>query len=216
MRQSHINHQYIKDLCGDYPVLEPLSGDIQAAAELLIRAAERGGQILICGNGGSAADADHIVGELMKSFVRPRPLAPEIRQKLAKADNAYGNRLASSLQSGIRALSLTGHTALSTAFSNDEDPALVFAQQTIVLGREHDVFWGLSTSGNSENVLLAAAAAGAKGMSVLGMTGAGGGKLAALCDVNIAVPETETYKVQELHLPVYHRLCLILEDYFFG
>ena len=207
-----IIRDYVNDLTSRYPVLYPVSQQIGQSAELIVNSASAGQKLLICGNGGSAADADHIVGELMKSFVRPRPLDREISRLLGNSEDAA--TLSAHLQEGIPAVALTQHTALNSAFSNDVEPALAFAQQVNVLGEKKDLFWGLSTSGNSKNVVYAAMTARAKGLVLLGMTGKSGGRLASLCDVCIQVPETETFKVQELHLPIYHTLCLIAEACF--
>ncbi|GAB1483223.1 phosphoheptose isomerase [Treponema sp.] len=197
-----------------YPELLSLKFNIGEAAALLVDTYAKGGKLLVCGNGGSAADADHIVGELMKGFVRRRPLAEDIKKQLLAVDTEFGGKLAESLQSGLPAISLTQHTALVSAFSNDVDPAMLFAQQVLAYGKPGDLFWGITTSGNSRNVLYGAIAAKARGMKVIGMTGKSGGKMAPFCDVLLAVPETETYKVQELHLPVYHALCLAVEAAF--
>ena len=195
-----------------YPELEACASEIYAAAEILKNAARRGNKFLICGNGGSAADADHISGELLKSFCKKRPVDKELAEKLKKLDSEAGGDLAAKLQGGIPVIALTFHNALSTAFGNDVDPVLAFAQQCYVFGKEGDVFWGLSTSGNAKNVYSAALVAKAQGLKLIGMTGQGGGKLKTICDVCIGVPRLETYEVQELHLPVYHALCLYLEE----
>jgi len=195
-----------------YPELEACSADIYAAAEILKNAARNGNKFLICGNGGSAADADHISGELLKSFCKKRPVDKNLAEKLRKMDSEAGGDLAAKLQGGVPAIALTYHNALSTAFGNDVDPVLAFAQQCHVFGKEGDVFWGISTSGNAKNVYSAALVAKAQGLRVIGMTGQGGGKLKTICDVCIAVPRLETYEAQELHLPVYHALCLYVED----
>ena len=179
---------------------------------MLLHVAREGSKILLCGNGGSAADADHITGELVKSFCKKRPIPKHLAEKLPGLDAEAGALLAEKLQGGIPAISLTYHNALSTAFANDVDPNLVFAQQCSVYGKAGDVFWGISTSGNAKNVYFAALTAKAAGLKVLGLTGKSGGKLRPLCDVCICVPRTETYEVQELHLPVYHALCLYVED----
>jgi D-sedoheptulose 7-phosphate isomerase len=179
---------------------------------MLLYAAREGSKILLCGNGGSAADADHITGELVKSFCKKRPVAKNLAEKLPELDPEVGAFLAENLQGGIPAISLTYHNALSTAFANDVDPNLVFAQQCSVYGNAGDVFWGISTSGNAKNVYYAALTAKAVGLKVLGLTGKSGGKLRPLCDVCVCVPRTETYEVQELHLPIYHALCLYVED----
>ena len=195
-----------------FPELEPCIADIIAAGEMLAETARTGNKYLICGNGGSAADADHICGELIKSFCKKRPIKKELAKKLIKLDAKKGAMLAKKLQAGVAAISLNHHNALSTAFCNDVDPNLVFAQQCHVFGGKGDVFWGISTSGNAENVLNAALTAKAGGLKVLGLTGIKGGRLKDLCDVCICVPGTETHEIQELHLPVYHALCLYIED----
>lgn len=206
---------YLEELTKRYGNLKPIEGDIKDAYEVLRDAFKKGRKLLIAGNGGSCADAEHIVGELMKGFVKRRPLSSELREALVKADSARGRALSEKLQQGLPAIALTGHTGLSTAFSNDVDPEMTFAQQVIGYGDAGDVFLGLTTSGNSANVLYAVAAAKAKGMKVIGLTGRDGGELGRVSDISIVVPEQETYKIQELHLPVYHALCLMLEEYFF-
>ena len=175
-----------------------------------------GGKLLVAGNGGSAADAEHIVGELMKGFKFPRRCSEEFLEKLKSVDPERGAVLAGKLQKALPAIALDGHVSLTTAYLNDCDPLLCFAQQVNGYGNAGDVFLGISTSGNSENVLYAAVVAKAKGMKVVAMTGAAESKLSAMADVCIHVPETETYMVQEYHLPVYHTLCLMLEDCFFN
>jgi D-sedoheptulose 7-phosphate isomerase len=205
----------VEELLSRRPALAPLRAHILGACELLIGCFEAGGKLLVCGNGGSAADADHIVGELMKGFVLARPLGPGLRDKFIAADPAIGPRLAESLQRGLPALALTQHPALSSAFANDVDPELVFAQQLLGYGAAGDVFWGISTSGDSKNVVSAAVVARALGLKVLGLTGEGGGELARFCDILLAVPERETWKAQELHQSVYHAICLAVEAAFF-
>ena len=192
----------LETLLDRYPVLLPCREDIQASAQRIGDSFARGGKLLIAGNGGSAADAEHIVGELMKSFVLPRPLDASLMERLRKIDPQRGALLAQHLQQGLPAIALDGHPALSTAFQNDCEPQLVFAQQVIGYGREEDALLAISTSGNSENVLYAAIAAKAKEMAVIGLTGARESRLSALADICIRVPATETYQVQELHLPV--------------
>ena len=171
---------------------------------------------MVCGNGGSAADSEHIVGELMKGFTLPRKVPAEMSKKFTQVDNDLGNVLTENLQEALPSIALTTHAALSTAFMNDCQPVLVFAQQVYGYAQEGDCFLGISTSGNSQNVLYAAVVAKAQGLSLIGLTGAKQNKLEKYCDVCIHVPETETYKIQELHLPIYHCICLMLEDYFFG
>lgn len=205
----------LDELMKRYPVLEPVKDSIQAAYKILETCYEDGGKLLIAGNGGSAADSEHIVGELMKGFVKRRPLSEEMKRALAAVDPQRGVRLAERLQGGLPAIALSGHTALSSAFANDVDGTLSYAQQVNGYGEAKDVFLGISTSGDAENVMYAAVTAKARGMKVLGLTGKDGGKLAKIADAAIIVPERETYKIQELHLPIYHALCLMLEDRFY-
>jgi len=205
----------LNELVMRYPVLGIVRDDVNKAYSLLEACYENGGKLLIAGNGGSAADAEHIVGELMKGFVKRRPLPKELKCALIDTDPIRGRELSEKLQQGLPAIALTNHAALSSAFANDVDGMLSYAQQVNGYGKEGDVFLGISTSGNSENVMYAAVTAKAKGMKVIGLTGRDGGKLAKLADVAIVVPEQETYKIQELHLPIYHALCLMLEDHFY-
>jgi len=205
----------LNELVMRYPVLGIVRDDVNKAYSLLEACYENGGKLLIAGNGGSAADAEHIVGELMKGFVKRRPLPKELKRALIDTDPIRGRELSEKLQQGLPAIALTNHAALSSAFANDVDGMLSYAQQVNGYGKEGDVFLGISTSGNSENVMYAAVTAKAKGMKVIGLTGRDGGKLAKLADVAIVVPEQETYKIQELHLPIYHALCLMLEDHFY-
>lgn len=170
----------------------------------------------MAGNGGSAADAGHIVGELMKGFVKPRTLPRSFVDEMIKVDVEMGSVLGEKLQGALPAIALGGHVALSTAYLNDVDPLLGFAQQLNGYGTAGDVFLGISTSGNSKNILYACVAAKAKGMKVVGLTGGTGGRLKELADVTVVVPEKETYKIQEYHLPIYHWWCLALEERMFG
>ena len=206
----------LNDLLSRYPLLKVCEERIEKSFLLLKQSYTDGGKLLICGNGGSAADAEHIVGELMKGFKSPRLLDEASQQKLKDIDKEEGSLLAENLQGALPAIALDGHPALTTAYINDCNPLLCFAQQVNGYGREGDVLIGISTSGNSQNVIYAAVTAKAKGMKVVGLTGAKDSKLSEFADVCIQVPETETYKVQELHLPVYHCLCLMLEEEFFG
>ena len=199
-----------------YPALKVAEEDIKQAYFLLKERYERGGKLLIAGNGGSAADAEHITGELMKRFSIPRPLPDDMAEKLKAIDPERGTYLTENLERPLTAIPLVAHEALTTAYINDVDAKGVFAQQLYGYGREGDVFFAITTSGNSENILCAAVAAKALGMRVLGLTGSAGGKLASLADVLIRAPATETYQAQEFHMPVYHCLCQMLEDYFFG
>ena len=206
----------LNDLLSRYPLLKVCEERIEKSFLLLKQSYTDGGKLLICGNGGSAADAEHIVGELMKGFKSPRLLDEASQQKLKDIDKEEGSLLAENLQGALPAIALDGHPALTTAYINDCNPLLCFAQQVNGYGREGDVLIGISTSGNSQNIIYAAVTAKAKGMKVVGLTGAKDSKLSELADVCIQVPETETYKIQELHLPVYHCLCLMLEEEFFG
>ncbi len=199
-----------------YPKLEVCKEDIRKAYELLETAYQKGRKLLVCGNGGSASDSEHIVGELMKEFKLKRKVYSDHAAALKAIDPELGQVLADNLQGALPAISLTGHSSLQTAYMNDAVPELVFAQQVNGYGKEGDVLLGISTSGNSKNVLYAAVNAKAKGLKVIGLTGSKENKLLKFADVCIRVPETETYKIQEYHLPVYHCLCLMLEEKFFG
>lgn len=198
-----------------YPALSVCRDDIETAYRLIEECYLNGGKLLAAGNGGSAADAEHIVGELMKGFKLPRTVLPEYREKLIMAEHEMGEVLAKNLQGALPAVALDGHPAFSTAYMNDCEPLLCFAQQVNGYGKENDVFLGISTSGNSKNILYAAVTAKAKGMKVIGLTGQKQSRLTELSDVCIRVPDTETYRIQELHLPVYHCICLMLEHRFF-
>ena len=213
---THDPYLHLVNLIARYPILTIAKDSIARAYETIADCFAAGGKLLIAGNGGSAADAEHIVGELMKSFCLPRPMSAAFREAAESADPEMGRVLGEGLQQGLPAIALSAHTALGTAWMNDCDPALVFAQQVAGYGRPGDVLLGITTSGNSLNIRYAAVAARAAGLKVLSLTGAPGGKIAALSDVCIHVPATETFKVQELHLPVYHCLCLMLEERFFG
>ena len=208
--------RHIDLLVERYPSLESAKNDIVAAYLLLEESYENGGKLLVAGNGGSAADAEHIVGELMKGFQLPRKPEADFAEKLVEENQELGSVLAENLQGALPAIALDGHPALSTAYMNDCEPLLCFAQQVNGYGKSGDVFLGISTSGNSKNVLYAATTAHAKGMKVIGLTGSKDSKLKDMSDVCIKAPQTETYMIQELHLPIYHCLCLMLEDKFFA
>ncbi|MDX2111071.1 MAG: SIS domain-containing protein [Verrucomicrobiota bacterium] len=192
-----------------YPILSPCRDSIAQAIETLTTAFQRGNKLLICGNGGSAADADHISGELLKGFASKRPLTPEWRARL-------GDALADKLQGGLPAIPLTQFAGLLSAYGNDVSWEHGYAQLVFALGQPGDVFLGISTSGNAKNVGHAARVAKAKGLHTIALTGETGGALLALCDNTIRVPATEVYKIQELHLPIYHTLCLEVEQRLFG
>jgi D-sedoheptulose 7-phosphate isomerase len=208
--------KHLELLIERYPALAVCESEIKSAIEAIIACYERGGKLLLCGNGGSCADCDHIVGELMKGFLKKRPLdeskKAEMMDKCAELDDVT----LSKLQGGLPAISLPTIAALSSAFNNDVDPELTYAQATLALGKSSDVFIGLSTSGNAKNVAAAARVARGLGLVVIGMSGEGGGKLACLSDIAIRVPESETFKIQELHLPVYHAICAEVEEYFYS
>ena len=209
-------YQYIDLLILRYPQLIVAKDCIVEAYQILEESYTNDGKLLVAGNGGSAADAEHIVGELMKGFVNPRKLEAEYSDALITVNKELGRVLSENLQGALPAIALDGHLALTTAYLNDCEPLLCFAQQVNGFGKKSDVFLGISTSGNSRNILYAATVAKAKGMKVIGLTGEKDSKLSEISDTCIQVPETETYKIQELHLPVYHCLCLMLEDTFFG
>ncbi|MGM9682727.1 MAG: SIS domain-containing protein, partial [Eubacteriales bacterium] len=198
------------------PSLLNIQEELIGVYSIIVDCYRNGGKLLIAGNGGSAADAEHIVGELMKSFVLERKIDQDVSEKLVSMDAELGMVLSQKLQGALPAIALDGHLSLSTAYMNDCEPLLCFAQQVYGYGNEGDVFWGISTSGNSKNILYAAIVAHAKGMKVIGLTGERESRLSALADICIKAPQKETYKVQELHLPIYHCLCLMLEDTFFG
>ena len=203
------------ELLTRYPSLTACREDIARAAELLIDCYRRGGKLLLCGNGGSCADCEHIVGELMKGFLKKRPLSARRKEKMRENWASIDESLLDRLQCGLPAIALPSMTALNTAFCNDVEPELIYAQGVLALAKEGDVLLGISTSGNAKNVCAAAEVAKALGVTTLGLTGEAGGRLHTLCDCCIRVPERETFQVQELHLPVYHYLCAETEAYFF-
>lgn len=206
---------YIAQLIERYPVLASVENEIRTAYQVLERAYTNHKKLLVGGNGGSCADAEHIVGELMKGFVKKREIPKTMQERLLRLDQELGKQLANGLQSSLRAIAITGHAGLSTAFANDVDPEMTYAQQVNGYGDEGDVLLAISTSGNSKNLIYAALTARAKDMPVVLLSGKDGGKLRAIADVSIVVPNQKTYQIQELHLPIYHALCLQLEDKFF-
>lgn len=209
--ENHINL-----LIERYPQLEVCKDDIINTYLMMEKCYENGGKLLIAGNGGSAADSEHIVGELMKSFKLPRKLSDTYKKDLKNINEEFGTILGENLQGSLPAIALDGHFALSTAYMNDCEPLLCFAQQVNGFGNKDDIFLGISTSGNSKNILFASVCAKAKGLKVIGLTGEKESDLSNLSDVCIKVPSSETYMIQELHLPIYHCLCLMLEQHFFG
>lgn len=206
---------YLDELIERYPRLAECRADIEKAYEILKKCYDGNGKLLVAGNGGSCADSGHIVGELMKGFVKPRRISRELREKLIKIDAKEGETLADTLQLGLPAIDITGHNALNTAYSNDVEGGSGFAQQVLGYGRRGDAFLGISTSGNSKNVISAAVLAKALELKAIALTGKDGGRLKEIADCTIIVPESETFKIQELHLPVYHALCLMLEETYF-
>ena len=195
----------LNELLERYPQLICCKDDILRAKETVIRCYENRGKLLLCGNGGSCADCDHIVGELMKVFLLKREVV----------DERIPGDIRKHLQLALPAISLTSQTAAVSAFINDVEPSMVYAQMLYGYAVQGDVFIGISTSGNSANVVNAAKVAKAIGLKTVALTGKSGGALSEICDVTVRVPENETYKVQELHLPVYHYICAAVEKHFF-
>ncbi len=206
----------LKELMERYPSLGECRADIERAGDLMMETYRAGGKIMVCGNGGSCADSDHIVGELMKGFLQLRPIKGDERERLAQAIGVDGEDVVSKLQGGIPAISLPAQAAVLSAFANDVDASLVYAQLVYGYARKGDLLIALSTSGNSKNVVSAAKVARAVGISTLALTGSRESKLSKLSDCTVRVPETETFKVQELHLPIYHYLCAYMENEIFG
>jgi D-sedoheptulose 7-phosphate isomerase len=208
-----MNH--IKLLTERYENLKCIEEDVRTVTDVLIKAFEKGNKLLICGNGGSCADASHIAGELMKGFLKKRPLSQEEKNKLKEKAPELSDDTLNKLQKGLPTVVLSDLNALNTAFSNDVDPNLIYTQQLFGLGKEGDVLLGISTSGNAKNVAETVKLAKAMGITTIGLTGGMGGFLKENCDYSITVPEKETFKVQELHLPVYHAICAQCEEHFF-
>ncbi|MCR5788825.1 MAG: SIS domain-containing protein [Lachnospiraceae bacterium] len=205
-------YQKLKELYLRYPVLTECKEELEAAMDLIMACFRDNGTLLICGNGGSASDSDHIVGELMKEFCRKRSLPEEMRNKLLKTG---GEALAENIRGALPAISLDAHTALITAIINDIGSDYMYAQQVYGYGREGDVLFAISTSGNAKNVDLAVKTAKAMGIRSILFTGRNGGIIKNSADLSVKLPETETYKIQELMLPVFHALCLQAEESFF-
>ncbi|MBI1279266.1 MAG: SIS domain-containing protein [Anaerolineaceae bacterium] len=209
-------HKELLNLLEHYPDLEPCITDIDSAFNLLRTTYQNKGKLLVCGNGGSAADSDHIVGELMKGFELKRPIGDDLRQRLSEINPDMGTYLADRLQGALPAISLSAHAALASAVINDTAGDMTFAQQVLGYGVKGDTLIGISTSGNSVNVRYALTVARALGLHTIGLTGKTGGKMRELCDVTICVPNDRTLAIQERHLPIYHTLCIMLEQEFFG
>jgi D-sedoheptulose 7-phosphate isomerase len=202
-------------LIARFPVLEPNRASLEAAIETLERAFRIGGTVLVCGNGGSASDSEHLVADLMKGFMSQRPLSGDEASRLTSLDGSRGTELAANLQGALPAISLGSESALTTAIANDVRFDMVFAQRVHGLGRPGDVLIAISTTGNSSSVVNAAIVARSRDMTVIALTGRDGGEVAALADVAIRVPADQVFEVQELHLPVYHAIALALEETFF-
>lgn len=208
-------YEHLDSLIKRYPSLEACKEEIISSFLILEKCYKNGGKMLVAGNGGSAADALHIVGELMKAFTLSRKLSKDVCDALDRSSN-NADYLKQNLQMALPAIALVSEVGLTTAYSNDVAPDLVFAQQVLGYAKAGDVFLGISTSGNSKNIIYAAEVAKAMEMTVIGLTGATGGRMKDACDICIKVPERETFKIQELHLPVYHALCLEMEKSMFG
>ena len=208
--------KHIDLLIERYPVLKSIKDSIIDAYLLMEQSYLNGGKLLIAGNGGSASDSEHIAGELMKSFKMERRIPDDFKEKLIAIDCVRGEQLAKNLQQPLLAIPLVSLEALSTAYINDVDGYGVYAQQMLGFGKPGDVFLAISTSGNSKNVMNATVVARAMGVKIIGLTGAKGGELASVADVSVKAPSEETYMIQELHLPIYHCWCLMLEERFFG
>lgn len=205
----------LNELIIRYPALDGIRKDIAKATEEIIACYEKGGKVLLCGNGGSAADCEHISGELLKGFLKKRPISDEGKAEMKEKFPDIESDILSELQCGLPAISLPSMIALNTAFCNDIAPKLIYAQAVLALAKENDILIAISTSGNSENICAAVKTAKALGCKVIGLTGSGGGKMKRYADICICVPEDETFKIQELHLPVYHCICAAVEEYFY-
>ena len=205
-----------ESLSGRYPQLATVMNLISAGAGMMISCYSNGGKILLCGNGGSSSDAEHVTGELMKSFEIKRPLDDSLKERLEEVGGAQGKMLGSKLEHGLPAICLSSQTALTSAIANDIGNDMVYAQQLIGYGNENDILIAISTSGNSPNVVNACITAKALNMNVIGLTGESGGKMKPFCDILITVPDSNTALVQELHLPVLHTLCQLIENHFYG
>jgi len=206
--------QHLNLLFDHYPELRPLGADIEKAVSAIVRMHRDGGKLLICGNGGSSSDAGHISGELLKGFLLKRPM-PEAVRKCFSPDYDV-SRYLDCFQGGVCTIPLPEMSALLSAYGNDVEPAMQYAQLVYAMGKKNDVFWGISTSGNSKNVVLAAESAKSLGLVTIGMTGEKDSKLSGLCDIVLRVPAAETYRIQEYHLPVYHCICAEVESALFG
>lgn len=205
----------MNELITRYPKLEVCFSDIEKAIDVIINTYKSDGKLLLCGNGGSSADCEHIVGELMKGFISKRPLSQNKKEEMKSNCSLLDDEIIGNLQCGLPAIALPSITGLNSAFCNDVDPELIYAQSLLSLAKDNDVLLCISTSGNAENCVAAAKVAKGIGVTVIGLTGESGGKLKDIADVCICAPEKETYKIQELHLPIYHHICMEIEKHFF-
>ncbi|WP_295162652.1 SIS domain-containing protein [uncultured Brachyspira sp.] len=203
----------MKELINRFPKLEVVKKEIEKVINETINTYERGNKVLIAGNGGSACDSEHIAGELLKSFLKKRPINENIRKELLKIED--GKYIADNLESPLRAVALTSHLGLSSAYLNDKEPYLVFAQQLLGFGDRGDIFFAISTSGNAKNIIYAAKLAKAMGIKIVSFTNQNGGKLAEMADIAVKAPAEETYITQEYHEAVYHEICIRVEEHFF-
>ncbi len=206
----------VEELISRYPALSRCKDSLDAALNMLCESFRNGHKLLTCGNGGSAADAEHMVGELMKGFLLPRTLGDDLYARMQEICPDEANYFRDNLQGALPAIALVDQIALNTAFANDQAADLSFAQQVLGLGKAGDVLIAITTSGNSANVLYAVQMARVMGVRTIALTGSTGGNVKSLADISICVPENETYRIQEYHLPIYHMLCLALEQEFFG
>lgn len=207
--------QIIEILINRYPPLNVCKKEIREAGHLIIDLYRNSGKLLVCGNGGSSSDSDHIVGELMKSFSKKRPIDAKFSERLMSISGDRGSLIASNIEVGLPAISLNAHSGLLSAIANDIGCDFIFAQQVGTYGRNGDILLGITTSGNSQNVVDACITAKAKGLTVIGLVGESGGKIEEYCDVAICVPSLVTAEIQEFHLPIYHSLCMMAEEAMF-
>jgi D-sedoheptulose 7-phosphate isomerase len=210
------NKAILDELVRRYPQLESVAARVDEVADVIVNCYSSAGKLLVCGNGGSSSDSDHMVGELMKSFEMRRPVNEKVAKKLLELSFERGSYLAGKLEGGFPAISLSSQTSLVTAISNDTDASMIFAQQVFGYGTKKDILVAISTSGNSQNIIDACITAKALNMKVIGLTGMTGGRMRQFCDILINVPETRTAYIQELHLPVIHALCSLIEIHFYN
>ena len=208
---KEITQKFIHEFFERHPDLVPLQDQIYQVCNILITAFQNGNKLLLCGNGGSSADCDHIAGEFLKGFLLKRPVREELKSLMAEKYGERGAEIAGKLQQGLPTISLVTHSAAISAFENDVDPELIYAQQVLAYGKPGDVLIGISTSGGANNVAVAVMTANSLGLHTIGLTGKDGGKLAQLADLALIMPECETYRIQEDHLAVYHLLCAVVE-----